>query len=54
MKPGFKEAWYYRGLALEKFRKFNDAKKCYEKALEIDSNYKEAREALEKIARNKS
>lgn len=49
INPGNAEAYYNIGLIYENKNQKEDARKMYEKALSIDSDYKLAREHLNKL-----
>ena len=37
-----KKIWYYRGVALYKLQEYDDAGYCFDRAIAIDANYKNA------------
>lgn len=37
--PNYAQAWSSKGLAFHRLGKYEEATKCYDKALEIDPNY---------------
>ena len=36
--PNCAEAWYYKGLALDKLGKYEDSKECFDKAKQLGLN----------------
>ena len=46
ISPSFAEAYYRKGVTLEKLRRYKEAIQCYEEALKLDPN-------LEKVKRAK-
>ncbi len=49
LKKGNAQLFFKIGLAYEGLNDIEQARKAYRKALEIDDNYKEAREHLERL-----
>lgn len=47
--PGYKEAYYMKGLCLEDLRKKNEATEAYKQCLSIDPDFQLAKDALSKI-----
>jgi tetratricopeptide (TPR) repeat protein len=45
--PNNEKGWYYSGVCYYQLRNYSKAKECWEKALRLKPDYKEAKEALE-------
>ena len=49
LKPNFIEAFFKKGVTLEKLRRYKEALACYEKALELNPKYDLAQRAMKDI-----
>ena len=49
IQPNFESAWYYRGLAFEKLKKYPQALTSYEKCLTINKEFQNVRQRYETL-----
>lgn len=54
LKNSYDEGYYWMGKAYEKMHKKDSAVMCYQNALLYDKDYKQARESLDRLTKNKN